>query len=514
MNNTLPIGTILKEPNGRAYRVEQVLGQGGFGITYKVSSSVMVGNVPTIAYFAVKEHFLKDACERSESNSFVVCSNPLKPRVEQSRADFFSEAKRLKSISGKNPGVVPVNEVFEDNNTVYYVMEYLNGGDLREWIKAKGSLPEEEALALFLPVANAVAFLHENKINHLDIKPDNVMFRVDYSGSNRTPVIIDFGLAKHFDEKGKPTSEIRVQGCSDGFAPVEQYAGLKEFSPQADVYALGAVLYFMLTGRVPEVSSDITEQKINAALPEGLSTNVRKAIIHAMAYRTDERTKSVNDMISEITSVQPSQAEAESAPEPPEFVPGEHTKVISQNKADNMVNDNIDSIDDKKPKSNSWIYFVISGVAAAILAICGWLAYDAGWFDFSSKSTDDVEQYQDDYDNYTKKCDNCKSLIEQGNDTNYEALINAKNVLMEIKNIESDFEDVNTGDLAFDRYKDLDNMLNPKLISAQQAWVDAAKAQELAEERTTAYEYYKIAFDLKPSEEIGAKMRELESYVK
>ena len=179
-----------------------------------------------------------------------------------------------------------------------------------------------------------------------------------------------------------------------------------------------------------------------------------------------------------------------------------------------MVNYNIDSIDDKKPKSNSWIYFVVSGVAAAILAICGWFAYDAGWFDFSSKSTDDVEQYQDDYDNYTKKCDNCKSLIEQGNDTNYEALINAKNVLMEIKNIESDFEDVNTGDLAFDRYKDLDNMLNPKLISAQQAWVDAAKAQELAEERTTAYEYYKIAFDLKPSEEIGAKIRELESYVK
>lgn len=126
LQRALPVGTILKSPKFD-YRIEAVLGQGGFGITYKVSTTVMFDKVPIFTYFTIKEHFMKDACERDASGG-VGYSKPLQSRVEESRGDFLAEARRLNEISGKNPNVVPVSEVFEANNTVYYVMEYLNGG--------------------------------------------------------------------------------------------------------------------------------------------------------------------------------------------------------------------------------------------------------------------------------------------------------------------------------------------------------------------------------------------------
>lgn len=233
----LSVGTLLRSPN-REYRIEKVLGVGGFGITYKVSATLVYQNVPIFTYFAVKEHFLKDACERDAGSAGVVYSRPSKARVEESRKDFLSEAERLNALSGQVDNIVPVSEVFEANNTVYYVMEYLNGGSLSDIVKAGGPLPEQRALEIIEPVARAVAFLHSHRINHLDIKPDNIMFKTTPDGS-KIPVIIDFGLAKHYDGNGRPTSTVRVQGCSDGYAPVEQYAGLNTFVPQADVHACG-----------------------------------------------------------------------------------------------------------------------------------------------------------------------------------------------------------------------------------------------------------------------------------
>ena len=144
LQRALPVGTILKSPKFD-YRIEAVLGQGGFGITYKVSTTVMFDKVPIFTYFTIKEHFMKDACERDASGG-VGYSKPLQSRVEESRGDFLAEARRLNEISGKNPNVVPVSEVFEANNTVYYVMEYLNGGTLRDLVKANGALSEQAAL--------------------------------------------------------------------------------------------------------------------------------------------------------------------------------------------------------------------------------------------------------------------------------------------------------------------------------------------------------------------------------
>ena len=290
--HTLPIGAKLQSPK-RVYTVEQVLGQGGFGITYKVSANIRVDNVVARTSFAVKEFFMKESCER-DSHDSVCYSSPVKDKVEESKKDFLAEAQRLNKISLEHPNLIHVNEVFETNNTVYYVMEYLDGGSLRSYVRKHGSLSEHDALEMMKPIFKAVDFLHQNRMTHLDIKPDNIMLKRDADSGKIIPVLIDFGLSKHYDKNGNPTSSIRILGCSDGYAPMEQYVGINTFTPQADVYALAATLLFTLTGKDPVIATELSKVKIVTSLPESVSSKVKEAIVSAMKMRKEERTQSLS----------------------------------------------------------------------------------------------------------------------------------------------------------------------------------------------------------------------------
>lgn len=290
--HTLPIGAKLQSPK-RVYTIERVLGLGGFGITYKVSAKIKVENVTVRTYFAIKEFFMSDSCERDNNNS-ICYSSPVKDKVEEGKADFYAEAQRLNRISLSHPNLIHVNEVFEANNTVYYVMEYLDGGSLRSYVHKHKTLSEEKALEFMLPIMKAVDVLHQNRMTHLDIKPDNIMLKRDEESGKMIPVLIDFGLAKHYDEQGRPTSRIRNLGCSEGYAPIEQYTGIFTFSPQADVYALAATLLYLLTGRDPVIASDQSEAKILAILPDIVSIRVKNAIVAAMKMLKEERIQSVS----------------------------------------------------------------------------------------------------------------------------------------------------------------------------------------------------------------------------
>ena len=300
MKYTLSIGAKLHSPK-RTYTVEKVLGQGGFGITYKVSANLQVENVTIRTYFAVKEFFMSDACERNENDS-ICYSSPVKDKVEESRKDFLAEAQRLNKISLEHPNIIHVNEVFEANNTVYYVMEYLDAGCLRSYVREHGALSENEALSIMMPIMNAVDYLHQHRMTHLDIKPDNVMLKHDPDTGEIIPVLIDFGLSKHYDKNGNPTSTMRASGFSDGYAPVEQYTGIYTFSPQADVYALAATLYYALVGKDPVIATELSEEKIRAAL-NGNSNHVVSAIVEAMRMHKGERTLSVRKMMQTLDGV-------------------------------------------------------------------------------------------------------------------------------------------------------------------------------------------------------------------
>jgi serine/threonine protein kinase len=298
IDNALPKGTILKSDK-HAYKVEKVLGSGGFGITYLASANITVGNVPLKVNFAIKEHFINSDCERDSTSKQVLYSNPAKERIENSRKDFIAEAKRLQKVGTSHRNIVRVNEVFEANNTAYYVMEYLDGKSLRSYVKGKGNLTENEMLSAILPITDAVGYLHSNKITHLDIKPDNIMLTNDEDGSLR-PVLIDFGLSKHYDKSGRPTSSIKTLGCSDGYSPIEQYAGITTFSPTADIYSLGATMVFCLLGKDPIKSTDIRIKNVCETLKGRASDTILEALAHAMATSYSERTTSVHSLLNDM----------------------------------------------------------------------------------------------------------------------------------------------------------------------------------------------------------------------
>ncbi len=294
MSNTQSLApkTVLRSGH-QEYIIERVLGAGSFGITYLASSSIRLGNVSMTVHFAIKEHFM-DTCYRLEDGMTVNCTPATRKQTETSRADFLTEAKRLQKICLKAPGIVKVNETFEANGTAYYVMEYLDGGNPEP-------MKERDALKLMIQVADAVAAIHRERMLHLDIKPGNIVMKTTEEG-NHIPVLIDFGISKHFDSKGHPTSRIKAKGVSVGYAPQEQYSEINEFSPKYDVYALGGVLFYLLTGKNPPAAFDIAPNMAQIAekLPADVSEATRKVVLDAMQPQAFNRTPSAEAMIGQL----------------------------------------------------------------------------------------------------------------------------------------------------------------------------------------------------------------------
>ena len=342
-DDVLPVGSVLRSGK-REYRVEAVLGKGGFGITYKVSAMEQVGRIPVRVEFAMKEFFM-DGCLRDASGK--VSTAATKGEAADGLKDFISEARRLNSLCGQCRNIVPVDEVFEANGTACYVMEFLDGGSLADYVKKHGALSVGAAKKILKPVADAVAFLHSNRITHLDIKPGNIMFR-----SNGEPVLIDFGLAKHYDRRGNATTTVRTLAYSAGFSPAEQYVGLKQFSPQSDVYALAATFANMLTGKTPPEAIDL-EFSLNdwsVCLPE----EVRPAVVHAMAYSRKDRTLSVCDFVKELYGNEPSVVE----------------KPVSQPAAEPTVESKTEVIGEGKKSTKKW-WIIAACVLEAVAAVVG-----------------------------------------------------------------------------------------------------------------------------------------------
>lgn len=255
--------------HGKAYTISKILGQGGFGITYLASDNA------NGRYVAIKEFFMKDLCNRASDDSTVsVPSTGSKEAVHRFKQKFLKEARTISSLS--HPNIIRIYDVFEENATAYYVMEYISGGSLNDYIKKNGNMSESVALRYVLQVGDALHYLHGMSINHLDIKPDNIL------NDNGRAVLIDFGLAKRYDNDGQQTSTTPV-GLSHGYAPLEQYkkGGVAEFSPTTDIYSLGATLYKLLTGQTPPDANYVLENGINTK-EINASAATRKAIAAAM----------------------------------------------------------------------------------------------------------------------------------------------------------------------------------------------------------------------------------------
>ncbi len=299
MNNFLAPGSILRSPYN-AYTIRSVLGSGGFGITYRATMQTTSGTgMPVMAVVAIKEHFLSNDCERDSDTQSVSFSQPSRDRVERSRRDFAGEAKRLQTIASGHTNIVQVSEVFDANNTSYYVMEYLEGESLADYVKRRGPLSEQETIGIMRPIIDAVAFLHRNRITHLDIKPANIMLSKDHGGKVR-PVLIDFGLSKHYNADGSATSAINLQGYSDGYAPVEQYVGISTFSPVSDVYSLAATILFCLTGLTPPKSIELTPDALSRLIPTTTSRRMALMLEQCLRMAMADRPADASVMLAAL----------------------------------------------------------------------------------------------------------------------------------------------------------------------------------------------------------------------
>ena len=277
------------------YRIERVLGQGSFGITYvaNVRLKGRLGAIESAAMVAIKEFFLRDVSSRNGLRVFSVSDSTL---CSDYRRDFLREAQNLSRLD--NDHIVKVLETIEENDTVYYVMEYLSGGNLDQHILSHGKLSCREALDIALQIGEALRCMHAQHMLHLDLKPLNVM-----RGEDGHIVLIDFGLSKCFGADGQPESSTRIGQGTTGYAPIEQHSFKKAdgFMPTLDIYALGATLFKMLTGCVPPEASVV----LNEGLPvdELSSAGVPPAVIalveRAMQPLRRMRHQTVDEFVDE-----------------------------------------------------------------------------------------------------------------------------------------------------------------------------------------------------------------------
>lgn len=304
-SSTLSPGTVIRGPK-RSYTVIKVLGQGGFGITYLVTGKIKVDNIVVEARFALKEHFISSLCSRDGKTCAVEFSAPVADEVNRSLHAFIKEAKRLQSLGIDHPNIVRINEVFEANNTAYYVMEYLGSTTLADYVAQNGPLWPPAAKSMLRPVVEAVAMLHRNSIAHYDIKPGNIMLHEGDDGTLR-PVLIDFGLSKHYDSRGHATSTIAAAGYTPGYAPSEQYAGIKKFTPQCDVYSLAATLYFCLTGRAPKPALELRLDEVEAEIASILGPSDTAALLRALAIFPESRPRDASHLLAELFASAPTE---------------------------------------------------------------------------------------------------------------------------------------------------------------------------------------------------------------
>ena len=294
ISRALPIGTEI-ESDTDVYTIDSVLGSGGFGVTYKVVRR------SDSRVFALKECFPNTLCERAPDNTMSYLKTNAET-VEGCIRNFMTEARRFDRHNISHPNIVKGYEVFEANHTAYFVMEYVEGQSLHWYVKSKNGRPLSagEALAIMRPIMEAVSYLHDNRLTHLDIKPDNIILETGEKAGIFRPVVIDFGQSKHYDHRGNATSTLTNAGCSEGFAPPEQYAGLTRFTPKADIYALGATMLYLLTAQQPPKSTEITASDIVAMLPMRTPKTIENAIIEAMQTDMRSRTPSVRAFASAL----------------------------------------------------------------------------------------------------------------------------------------------------------------------------------------------------------------------
>lgn len=324
------------------YVIEKKIGAGGFGITYRAMQSGLNRAV------CIKEFFPSGRCMRDTAHHTVYAQDIDEALFEKYRQAFRHEAETLAAL--QHPSIVEVIDIFDENNTSYMVMPFVEGRTLQQMVDQQGPLSYPEAVNYIAQVADAVGYIHQRHILHRDIKPDNIIITAEYRA-----ILIDFGSAREFvNDKTQAHTSI----LTHGYAPTEQYSTTSRKGSYTDIYALGATLYFVLSGKVPmdaaaRMSEEMPEPRsINPAIPD----EANRTIMKAMQMKAVDRHQTVQEFMDDLRNVHPSQTTSATASST--SVPSQQTT------ADNPV-----SSGGNNKQSMTGLYVVLGFITIAIIVI-------------------------------------------------------------------------------------------------------------------------------------------------
>ena len=285
--HTLKQGAMLHD----RYLIGGVLGEGGFGITYIGLDTLLQYRV------AIKEFFPNGMVNRNNTVSNEVQSISTESARElfsKSRENFLREARTLAKFSNES-GIVSVKDFFEENHTVYIVMEYLDGITLKSYLAQVGTISPYNTVCLLMPVFQSLKKIHEKKLIHRDISPDNIML-VDENVK-----LLDFGAAREFADERSLSVMLK-----HGYAPMEQYRRHGIQGTWTDVYAICATMYKCITGKIPPDAPDRVfddEIKMPSQMGIEIEPEFEKVLKHGLALKPDDRIQDIDELLEELERV-------------------------------------------------------------------------------------------------------------------------------------------------------------------------------------------------------------------
>ena len=412
--------------NGR-YVIERVIGQGGFGITYYAKHEIL-----DHAY-AIKEFYISGHCSRNTAMHTVILQGMDENMYEKYKQRFIEEAKTVVALN--HPNIVKVVDVFEENNTAYMVMSFIEGTSLQKMVENNhGPLPYELTVNYMGQLSDAVAYIHSKHILHRDIKPDNVLITPDNKA-----MLIDFGSAREFvNDKTQRHTSILTQG----YAPLEQYNSVSRKGNYTDIYALGGVYYFCLTGTTP---ADATARLLEVDTgndplkqPKDINPNVTDAVNHtimkAMELKPENRYQTVaefqNDLLGYDDALPMPDDQAEvMTPETSNTIEVKDTVTVN-NPAPTEISSEANNQKPKKEKKKvarvfrllTFVFITITLALIVALIIKNERLHDARWnadyyFGQYSYYYDKANEAERQSQNYKDEAEEAKSKINSIGDT-------------------------------------------------------------------------------------------------
>ncbi|MCH4156789.1 MAG: protein kinase [Muribaculaceae bacterium] len=370
--DALQVGTELKSPEF-SYIIKSVLEQGSFSITYLASAKMIahgpLGDIETEVKVVIKEFYMQGLSSRGRDGSVGGSSGS--SLVTNYRRKFRREAENLSKMHHEN--IVKVFEVFGANGTTYYVMQYIEGMSLDEYIISHGHLSEKEASENIATIARALGYMHSQKMLHLDLKPMNIMRQNDGK-----LFLMGFGLLKNYDSNGESESSISVGLGTPGYAPLEQddIDDSKAIAATLDIYALGATYYKMLTGKTPPNALNVLndqEKKLKETLT-GSSEKSISLVLSMMSPLKGSRPQNVEEVLAllEKDTVEGREEKGKITDELTQFLETKRSKKLKEDSAQKEEVER--KAEEQKRKKNKRI-LLIGSYVVLLAIICGVIWY-------------------------------------------------------------------------------------------------------------------------------------------